>query len=74
LLVGNFGDGNINVYDKNGLFIGKIIDQAGNVAMIQGLLGLIAMNDRKNCFSSGSNDETDGIVGECKQIACKTFE
>jgi uncharacterized protein (TIGR03118 family) len=41
LLVGNFGDGKINIYDPvSGEFLGTILDQNGNPVYIEGLMAL----------------------------------
>jgi uncharacterized protein (TIGR03118 family) len=45
LLVGNFGDGMINVFDPlNGVFIDSLRDPSGNPIVIEGLWGLIDGN------------------------------
>jgi uncharacterized protein (TIGR03118 family) len=60
LLVGNFGDGQINAFDpETGLYIGSIKDPAGKPISIQGLWGLK--------FGNGGNTNTlyftAGIAG-----------
>jgi uncharacterized protein (TIGR03118 family) len=69
LLVGNFGDGNINVYDRHGKYIGKIVDQNGAVMVIPGLWGLVEYSEhaRHIFFASGPNAEADGLVGSIKR-------
>jgi len=40
ILVGNFGDGTINIFDCTGEFCGKILSVSGNPIVIDGLWGL----------------------------------
>ncbi len=40
ILVGNFGDGRINVFNEGGHFIGQLSDQSGTPLAIEGLWGL----------------------------------
>jgi uncharacterized protein (TIGR03118 family) len=70
LLVGNFGDGRINVYDPvTGAFIGTLKDPNGVPITIDGLWGLRVGNGgnggdpNKVYFSAGPNDESDGLFG-----------
>jgi uncharacterized protein (TIGR03118 family) len=67
LLVGNFGDGRINVY-KDG-FVDQLRDANRQRITIDGLWALLpgtANTGGTNAvwFSSGPNDENDGLVGE----------
>lgn len=41
VLIGNFGDGRVTVFDKNGHWEGQLADSAGNVFVIPGLWGLM---------------------------------
>lgn len=70
LLVGNFGDGHINVFDtSNDTFVGQLLDTGGNPLVIDGLWGLIAGNDggagnsQSIYFSAGPGDEKHGLFG-----------
>ena len=70
LLVGNFGDGTINVFDLlTNSFVGTLEDKDGNPIVIDGLWGLIpgngtlAGNASEIYFSAGPNDESDGLFG-----------
>jgi uncharacterized protein (TIGR03118 family) len=70
LLVGNFGDGRINVVDPNaGGFLGQLRDANNRAITIDGLWGLIVGNGGsggdtdKVYFSAGPNDESDGLFG-----------
>jgi uncharacterized protein (TIGR03118 family) len=64
LLIGNFGDGTINVYDPNntGVFLGTLTN-GNNVIHIDGLWGLINGNGG-NSGAVGSVYFTAGIGGE----------
>jgi len=70
LLVGNFGDGRINVFDlSNNAFAGQLKDAIGNPLAIDGLWGLIAGNGGnagspdRIYFSAGPDGETNGLFG-----------
>jgi uncharacterized protein (TIGR03118 family) len=73
LLVGNFGDGQINAYAKlpNGRFEhrGELRDPAGNPLTIDGLWALEFGNDggagpsTRLFFTAGPNGEQDGLFG-----------
>jgi uncharacterized protein (TIGR03118 family) len=63
LLVGNFGDGKIHVYDPDtGALLGTLSDH--NVPLfIDGLWSLRPGPDGSVVFSAGIDDETHGLVG-----------
>jgi len=70
LLVGNFGDGAINVFNlQTGAFLGRLIDQSGKPIAIDGLWGLAFGNGgqagARNTlfFAAGINHEADGLFG-----------
>jgi len=69
LLVGNSGDGKINVYDENGQFITNLKDCGNNNIIIEGLKGLafdhtcIDGLDKTIFFASGPNNES-GLFGK----------
>jgi uncharacterized protein (TIGR03118 family) len=76
LLVGNFGDGRINVYDlslRHGRidadFEGALGDQAGNPIVIEGLWALAfgsgghGFDASKLYFTAGPDEEADGLFG-----------
>lgn len=63
IFVGNNGDGIINIYDGNGLFLGRLTDYNGFFVQLPGLWSLISNNSRSIYFSSGPNDRTDGLIG-----------
>jgi uncharacterized protein (TIGR03118 family) len=71
LLVGNFGDGRINVFDqtKTDAFLGQLSDASSQPIVIDGLWGLIPGNNgnagssQNIYFSAGPNDEKNGLFG-----------
>jgi uncharacterized protein (TIGR03118 family) len=70
LLVGNFGDGHVNVYDpQRGDFLGQLMDRSGKAIVIDGLWGLAFGNDRTAgasntlFFAAGINEEANGLFG-----------
>ena len=73
LLVGNFGDGQINAYEEqaNGQFAhrGELHGSDGHTLSIDGLWALEFGNDgnagpsTRLFFTAGPNDETDGLFG-----------
>ncbi|MBO0731667.1 MAG: TIGR03118 family protein [Acidimicrobiaceae bacterium] len=69
LLVGNFRDGRINVFDPvSGRFMGQVKDTQGKPITIPGLWALTPGTATQGgtgtiIFSAGINDENDGLVG-----------
>lgn len=69
LLIGNFGDGRINAFDRRtGRFEGTLEDPSGNPISIPGLWGLQRGTDRVGghaalWFAAGINDEQNGLLG-----------
>jgi uncharacterized protein (TIGR03118 family) len=79
LLVGNFGDGHINIFNpKTGAFLGQLPDQAGDPIVINGLWGIVFGNGNKAgeldelFFASGLNDEADGLFGKIQFVTDKS--
>jgi uncharacterized protein (TIGR03118 family) len=66
LLVGNFGNGYINVYDPNkGTFKGHLRADRGKPIVIDGLWSLFpGPNDNTVTFSAGPDDESHGLLGQ----------
>jgi uncharacterized protein (TIGR03118 family) len=66
ILIGNFGDGRINVFGLNGNFKGQLTDEGIPVA-IEGLWAIDTdipgITGKRLYFTSGPNDESDGIFG-----------
>jgi len=71
LLVGNFGDGRINVYDPHtGASLGQLQTKFGPIT-INGLWGLrfgngVTGSPHTLLFSAGIDDENHGLLGEIK--------
>jgi uncharacterized protein (TIGR03118 family) len=69
LLVGNFGDGRINAFNRTtGAFLDQLANTAGQPITIDGLWGLTfgkRSEDDANTlfFAAGINDEADGLFG-----------
>jgi uncharacterized protein (TIGR03118 family) len=75
LLVGNFGDGTINIFDINtNAFLGQLNDPNGNVIRIDGLWALNVGNDgnagssQRVYFTAGPNDEANGLFGVLRAV------
>jgi len=70
LLVGNFGDGHINIYDPNThAFLGQVMDANHHPVVIDGLWAISPGNDTMAgsshllYFTAGPNDEAHGLFG-----------
>jgi uncharacterized protein (TIGR03118 family) len=70
LLVGNFGDGYINIFRNTGEFFDKLRDCSGNIIHIDGLWGLITNyqsglygSGNTIYFAAGPNGELNGLFG-----------
>jgi uncharacterized protein (TIGR03118 family) len=70
LLVGNFGDGHINIYNPlTGQFFGQLTNQRNHPLVIDGLWGLRFGNNAAAgpssllFFTAGTNGEKDGLLG-----------
>ncbi|PWU04768.1 MAG: TIGR03118 family protein [Bacteroidetes bacterium] len=70
ILIGNFGDGHINVFSVTGQFLGQLQKQNQNHPItIDGLWGLsfapssAPIDPMRLYFSAGPKDETDGLFG-----------
>jgi uncharacterized protein (TIGR03118 family) len=75
LLVGNFGDGTISIFDLlTGNFMGKLLGQDGNPLEIDGLWALMNGNGgnggdpNKVYFTAGLNGEKDGLFGSLSPV------
>jgi uncharacterized protein (TIGR03118 family) len=66
ILIGNFGDGQINAFSTSGKYAGTLSDENGNPVVIDGLWGL---STRGNAvfFAAGPSDETHGLFGEIQK-------
>jgi uncharacterized protein (TIGR03118 family) len=64
LLVGNFGDGHINAYDRStGAHLGMLKKAGGAAVQIDGLWGLANGPHSTVVFTAGPNDEANGLLG-----------
>jgi uncharacterized protein (TIGR03118 family) len=75
LLVGNFGDGTISIFDLlTGNFMGKLLGDDGNPVSIDGLWALMNGNGgnggdpNKVYFTAGLNGEQDGLFGSLSAV------
>lgn len=70
LLIGNFGDGRINAFDRTtGQYLGALSDSGGQPIEVDGLWalqfgnGLLGQDTNALFFSSGPDDEAHGLYG-----------
>ncbi|HWY67194.1 MAG TPA: TIGR03118 family protein [Terriglobales bacterium] len=69
ILIGNFGNGHINVYSSTGEFVDKLRDPNGQAIVIDGLWTLRVGNGGNGgnantvYFTAGPNGESDGLFG-----------
>ena len=68
ILIGNFGDGRINVFSDDGRFVDQLEDANGNPLAIDGLWTLTLGGGRNSSpdtlyFSAGPNKEVNGLFG-----------
>ena len=68
ILVGNFGNGEINAFDSAGKLLGTLKDGSGTPIVIDGLWTLTLGGGRNSSsdtlyFTAGPNGETDGAFG-----------
>jgi uncharacterized protein (TIGR03118 family) len=68
ILVGNFGNGQINAFDSDGDFLGTLRDVNGKPVAIDGLWTLTLGGGRNSSsdtlyFTAGPTGETDGLFG-----------
>jgi uncharacterized protein (TIGR03118 family) len=66
ILIGNFGDGRINVFDHEGKFLGQLMNN-GHPIVIDGLWAIdntiFGTGSNQLYFTAGPNDEADGLFG-----------
>lgn len=65
ILVGNHGDGRINIFDCEGRLVGPLLNQSGLPLVIDGLRGLAPHYTHFNeiYFTSSINDLSQGLLG-----------
>lgn len=73
ILIGNFGDGLINVYQANGEFAGSLKDESGHTIKIDGLWALENnihnADPQKLYFTAGPAEESHGLFGYISKAA-----
>jgi uncharacterized protein (TIGR03118 family) len=74
ILVGNFGNGRINVFDENGRFIDEVHDTHGKALVIDRLWTLILGGGSKSqsdtlYFTAGPAGETHGLFGTITPVS-----
>jgi uncharacterized protein (TIGR03118 family) len=81
VLVGNFGDGHINVFDPvNGTPVGELTDPNGNPIVIGGLWALrfgnggAAGDTNTLFFTAGIDNEQHGLFGAIQSVAPVAFD
>jgi len=72
ILIGNFGDGRINVFDQSGNYQGQL-QSGGNMVVINGLWALVnppttatTLDQNAVYFAAGPNGQLHGVVGYLK--------
>jgi uncharacterized protein (TIGR03118 family) len=75
LLIGNFGNGEINAFDPStGMFLGAVSDNLGNPIVNSGLwaiafrTGGTGVDTNALYFNAGINNETQGLFGEITAV------
>jgi len=69
VLIGNFGDGNINIYSSTGTSMGALTVNNGGTVSIPGLWSLVFGNGDSDkplttlFYTAGFADQTDGVFG-----------
>jgi uncharacterized protein (TIGR03118 family) len=74
ILVGNFGNGRINVFDSHGRFIDELDGPQGKALVIDGLWTLTLGGGAKSSsdtlyFTAGPNGENDGLFGTITPVS-----
>jgi len=74
ILIGNFGDGHINVFNNDGTLVDQLEDLHGKPLVIDGLWTLTLGGGRNSSpdtlyFTAGPNKETNGLFGTIKPIS-----
>jgi len=74
ILIGNFGDGRINVFNDDGTFVDALEDIHGKAIVIDGLWTLtlgggLHSNPDTLYFTAGPNEETNGLFGTITPVA-----
>jgi len=72
LLVGNFGDGYINAYDRKGAYIATLKTKHNKKLVITGLWSLVRTKEAPDYvfFTAGPNAEVNGLFGNLHYEQC----
>ena len=73
ILIGNFGDGRISAFRRNGEFVGQLHDEKGVILSINGLWSItggggLGSTSDDFFFTAGLNDEADGLFGKLTPV------
>ncbi len=73
ILIGNFGDGRINIFDSDGSFHGQLWDTRRHAISINGLWSITFGNGAATSpnvlyFTAGTNDEANGLFGSLQLV------
>ncbi len=76
ILIGNFGDGRINVFNNDGRFVDQLEDVHGKPLVIDGLWTLTLGGGRNSSpdtlyFSAGPDDESNGLFGTITPVSSR---
>jgi uncharacterized protein (TIGR03118 family) len=79
ILIGNFGDGRINVFNNDGTVVAQLKDANGNPLAIDGLWTLTlggGMNSSSDTlfFTAGPNKEVNGLFGTIAPTSTSTTQ
>jgi uncharacterized protein (TIGR03118 family) len=74
VLIGNFGNGEVNAFDSDGDFLGTLGDVKGKPLVIDGLWTLTLGGGKNSSsdtlyFAAGPNGETDGLFGTITPVS-----
>jgi len=74
ILIGNFGDGKINIFDMNGNYKGQLLQYNGQVISIDGLWAIDFLKNSTSVsstdplyFTAGPSQEAHGLLGYLKK-------
>jgi uncharacterized protein (TIGR03118 family) len=69
-LVGNFGDGKINAYNKKGVFLGTLKDKYGDAIVLDKLVGLEVYDEKLYFVSHPNSESSNGLLGYIETRHC----
>jgi uncharacterized protein (TIGR03118 family) len=79
ILIGNFGDGRINIFDSAGGVRGQLQTSSGHPVTIDGLWSLsfgtgASTSPNTLYFTAGTNSETDGLFGSLQPVSASDHD